>query len=181
MSIRAFLYSLPLIISMAIFILLWRGLNLHPNEIASPLINQPAPFFQLPDLYRRKEIVNNRNLLGHVSLLNVWSTACSACMEEHDFLLMLSKQQSIVFIGLDYKDDTHAAKLFLKEHGNPYQNIAVDESGQTAINWGVYGTPETFIVDKRGFIRYKQIGAITPEIWEKTLKPIVQVLADEKI
>ncbi len=171
----------PLIISLIILALLWRGLSLHPNQIPSPLINKPAPTFRLPNLLSTKNNVNNKIFLNHITLFNVWATWCSACAEEHDELLRLAAQEKIIFIGLNYKDNTKNAKQWLKENGNPYQAIAVDEAGNTAIDWGVYGAPETFIIDKKGLIRYKKVGPITAESWQRELKPWIEKLNNEPI
>lgn len=172
-------FTLPLIIFIAIFILLFRGLGLHPSEVPSPLINKAAPSFTLPTLFDSKKTTSNQDLLNHVTLLNVWATWCYACAEEHEALLDLAKNEHLILYGLDYKDDANAAKKWLKQNGNPYKLVAVDTSGSAAIDWGVYGTPETFIIDKKGIIRYKQIGPITAENWEHTLKPLIQTLQNE--
>jgi cytochrome c biogenesis protein CcmG/thiol:disulfide interchange protein DsbE len=172
-------YLLPLFIFIVVTAILWRALSLHPSEIPSPLINKQAPAFKLPVLLGSPAIMTENELRGHVSLVNVWATWCYACALEHDYLLELSKNTDFVLYGLNYKDDPTAAKKWLKEHGNPYSRIAVDESGDAAINWGVYGSPETFIVDKNGVIRHKQIGPITQDIWEKELKPIIDKIRNE--
>lgn len=171
---------LPFIIFTAIVILLWRGLALHPNQVPSPLINKPAPTFNLPTLDNLGQTTNEKDFIGHVTLVNVWATWCFACAEEHNFLLQLAKNPGIQLYGLNYKDNNASAKKWLLEHGNPYKIIAVDNNGNAGIDWGVYGTPETFIVDAHGIIRYKQIGPITPDAWEKVMLPIVEKLRGEK-
>jgi cytochrome c biogenesis protein CcmG/thiol:disulfide interchange protein DsbE len=172
-------FLLPLFFFISVGLLLWRGLSLHPNEIPSPLIDKPAPTFSLPTLLSNTQPTTEKDLIGHVTLLNVWATWCYACAEEHPYLMELAANHEIVLYGFNYKDDSGAAKNWLKEHGNPYQIIAVDLDGRAAIDWGVYGTPETFLIDKKGIIRYKQIGPITPNVWEKTLKPLVDKLRSE--
>lgn len=174
-------FILPLIIFTTIFIILWRGLQLHPNQIPSPLIGKPAPNFSLPTLFNEKKLTTNKDLLGHVSLVNVWATWCVACAEEHASLLQLAQNEHVFFFGLNYKDNVIDAKKWLKQYGNPYQIVAVDHDGLAAIDWGVYGTPETFVLDKKGIIRYKQIGPIDAESWEKTLKPLVEKLRNEAV
>jgi len=169
----------PLVLFLLIIIILWRGLGLHPNQVPSPLINKPAPAFRLPSLISPPAYITNKNFLGQVSLFTIWATWCAACIDEHDFLLTLSKNKLIPLYGLDYKDDPVKAKIFIQKYGNPYKIIAVDSSGDTGINWGVYGTPETFIIDKKGIIRYKHIGAITPDNWETILEPLVKKLQAE--
>lgn len=174
-------FILPFIIFTAIIFLLWRGLNLHPSQIPSPLINKPAPHFSLPNLFDNKKNITNKDLVGHVVFVNVWATWCVSCAEEHSALLQLAKDENVFFLGLNYKDDMNAAKKWLKQYGNPYQLVAVDLDGQAAIDWGVYGTPETFILDKKGIIRYKQIGPIDSESWFKTLKPLLVKLSNEEV
>lgn len=172
-------YLLPLGIFIVIIGILWRGLSLHPNQISSPLIGKQIPNFSLPALLTEPKTVTDKELHGHITLLNVWATWCYACAIEHDFLLALSKQKDIVLYGLNYKDDPNVAKEWLRKHGNPYYRIATDTIGNVAINWGVYGTPETFIIDKYGIIRYKQIGPITTDVWERDLKPVINRLRKE--
>jgi cytochrome c biogenesis protein CcmG/thiol:disulfide interchange protein DsbE len=175
MKIRA---ALPLIIFIVIGTILWWGLKLHPEQVPSPLINKPVPSFSLPILMQ-KRLATEKDFLGHVSLLNVWATWCNTCAEEHDFLLTLARDPSLVIYGLDYKDETAAAVKLLRDNGNPYQMVMLDTEGSVAIDWGVYGTPETFIVDKKGIIRYKHIGALTPAVWDEKIKPLIDTLRNE--
>lgn len=174
-------FILPLILFLSIVIFLWRGLSLHPSVVPSPLINKPAPDFKLPTLFDSTENTTNDDFIGRVSLVNVWATWCYACADEHALLLQLANSQDIMVYGLNYKDDAEAAKNWLREHGNPYQIVAFDEKGQTAIDWGVYGTPETFIIDKKGVIRYKHIGPITQEVWDKNLESLITQLRNETL
>ncbi|HSW68830.1 MAG TPA: DsbE family thiol:disulfide interchange protein [Gammaproteobacteria bacterium] len=172
-------FILPLIIFIFIFGLLWRGLSLHPAQIPSPLIGQSAPDFALPTLFDEKKITTTHDLLGHVTLVNVWASWCAACTEEQATLLQLAKSESVFFYGLNYKDDIQDAKKWLRTYGNPYQIIAVDQRGTAAIDWGVYGTPETFVLDKKGVIRFKKIGPIDEASWEKDFKPLIEKLRKE--
>lgn len=171
---------LPFILFLLIVMLLWRGLSLHPNEIHSPLIDKTAPVFQLPELLNPEKTVTNQDFYGHITLLNVWATWCYACAHEHAFLLELAKNQQVILLGLNYKDDPSKAKKWLSDYGNPYQNIAVDRTGYAAIDWGVYGTPETFILDKKGAIRYRKIGPLTAENWQREIKPVIDQLQKER-
>ena len=168
-------YLLPLLIFTLIGGILWRGLHLHPGQIPSPLINKPAPQFNLPNLLSSARVTTSV-LQGHVSLLNVWATWCQACAQEHAYLVDLAENAGVIFYGLNYKDDPVAAKNWLREQGNPYQLVASDANGDVAIDWGVYGAPETFVIDKQGIVRYKQIGPITPAVWAQTLKPLIDRL-----
>lgn len=170
---------IPLSLFLLIVILLWRGLSLHPTEVPSPFINKPAPNLALPNLLDSQKLVTNKDFLGHVTLFNVWATWCEACAEEHAALLDLAREAHVNIIGLDYKDDSLAAKKWLKENGNPYHLVAIDASGTAAIDWGVYGSPETFVIDKKGVIRYKLIGPITSDTWENELQPLLQKLERE--
>ncbi len=159
---------LPLGLFLLIVILLWRGLGLHPNLIPSPLINKPVP-------------TSRSVFLGQVTLLNVFASWCEACAEEQGFLNQLAKNNKVRIIGFNYKDTPLKAKAWLKQYGNPYQNIMVDSKGETAIDWGIYGTPETFVIDKKGIIRYKVLGAISPDLWEETLGPLILKLESETL
>lgn len=170
---------LPLIIFSFVVILLWRGLSLDPNHLPSPLINRATPAFQLNTLFDPKKTTTQQDLLGHVTLLNIWATWCGSCADEHELLVDIAKDKTLFLYGINYKDNPVTAKDWLKKQGNPYQIVATDPNGNAAIDLGVYVTPETFIIDKKGFIRYTQIGSITPDIWENTLKPIVKKLQGE--
>ncbi len=172
---------LPLVFFVVIIFLLWRGLHLHPTEVPSPLINQAAPSLHLPDLLQKKTWVTNQDLLGRVTLVNVWASWCTACADEHETLLQLAHETHLFIIGFDYKDDEASAKKWLAENGNPYQKVAVDADGLAALDWGIYGTPETFLLDKHGVIRFKQIGPMTLALWQTTLQPLVEKLQRESI
>jgi cytochrome c biogenesis protein CcmG/thiol:disulfide interchange protein DsbE len=145
---------LPLILFIGVLVILSRGLKLHPNEVPSPLVNKAGPALDLPLLFNPTLRLTDKDLQKHVTLLNVWASWCSACAAEHEILLQLAMQENLIIDGLDYKDDPAAAKKVLMQSGNPYQKVAMDQTGDVAINWGVYGTPETFILDKNGIIRY---------------------------
>lgn len=170
---------IPLTLCAIVMLLLWRGLSLHPTEVPSPLINKAAPTFQLPNLFDQGKMVTNHDFLGHVTILNVWATWCEACAEEHSALLQLAQEEHLILFGLDYKDDSSAAKKWLDENGNPFQLVAVDATGNASIDWGVYGTPETFVIDKKGIIRFKQLGPITRDAWLNDLQPLIQKLEQE--
>lgn len=170
---------LPVGVFLLLVMVCWRGLFLHPTQVPSPLINKPVPAFELPLLADPNKGLSQRDFIGHVTLLNVWASWCYACAAEHAFLMELTKKDYIVLYGLNYKDDLTAAKEWLEKNGNPYQEVAVDANGKVALDWGVYGTPETFLIDPKGVIRYKQIGPVTPEIWKQTLQPIIERIRGE--
>ncbi len=150
---------MPLIIFVALVALLGVGLTLNPRLVPSPLIGKPAPEFELPLLYKEGTF-SNKDLIGHVTLLNVWASWCFACRQEHSVVKHLSRN-GVRIIGLNYKDEADDAKNWLTRLGNPYQAIAVDYDGRIAIDWGVYGAPETFLIDKKGIIRHKVIGPLS--------------------
>ena len=150
---------MPLIIFAVLVVFLAIGLTLNPRLVPSPLIGKPAPEFDLPLLIGDGSF-SNKDLIGHVTLVNVWASWCFACRQEHETVKYLS-QKGVRIIGLNYKDEAEAAKNWLKKLGNPYQAIAADKDGRIAIDWGVYGAPETFLIDKEGIIRHKVIGPLS--------------------
>jgi len=170
-------FLIPIGLFALLGILLGYGLHLDPRHIPSPLIDKPLPEFRLPTLDNPQKTLGNSDLKGRVVLINVWASWCVACREEHPVLLALSREKKVPLIGLNYKDKRDDALSLLKANGNPYDVNVMDTDGRTGIDWGVYGVPETFLVDKSGIIRYKYIGPITPEAWESTLLPLIQKLS----
>ncbi len=169
----------PFILFLLILFILGRGLSLHANLVPSPLVNKPAPHFALPDLFNSRKVLTHHDLTGRVILLNVWASWCYSCAEENPFLLYLANNKHVLFYGLNYKDEQADAKQWLHDHGNPYQRVFTDSQGKTAIDWGVYGTPETFVIDKKGVIRYKQTGPLTEENWQQVIAPLMGQLEQE--
>ncbi|HUO44957.1 MAG TPA: DsbE family thiol:disulfide interchange protein [Burkholderiales bacterium] len=169
-------YLVPLGVFILLLVFLYVGLYRDPREIPSPLIDKPAPAFQLPQLHRPDLTLSQQDMRGKVWLLNVWASWCESCRDEQPLLVEYARQNVVPIYGLDYKDEPAQAIKWLDEFGNPFVLSAVDKEGQIGINYGVYGVPETFLIDKQGIIRYKQIGAITPEAWEKTILPMVRKL-----
>ncbi len=167
-------YLVPLGLFSALLILLGVGLKLNPRQIPSPLVGKPAPAFALPRLEAPEVLFDSQEFKGKVSLLNVFASWCLACRQEHPFLTQLARQ-GVTIYGLNYKDTRKAGLAWIAE-SNPYAAVAFDESGKVAIDFGVYGVPETFIIDHQGIIRYKHIGPITLEDWEQTLGPLVAEL-----
>jgi cytochrome c biogenesis protein CcmG/thiol:disulfide interchange protein DsbE len=151
------------------------ALGLNPKRdihaLPSPLIGKEAPAFDLTDVMDPSRHVDNAALKGQVYVLNVWGTWCFECRAEHDELLAIARQHVVPLIGLDYMDQREKAQEWLTQLGNPYQGVGFDTDGRTAINWGVYGAPETYLVDGRGRILYKFISPITPEVWEHEFLP----------
>jgi cytochrome c biogenesis protein CcmG/thiol:disulfide interchange protein DsbE len=158
---------------------IWWNTQHDPREIPSPLINKPAPAFNLPRLDDPTQTVSKASLLGKPYLLNVFASWCIACAEEHPTLMAEGSQLGILLLGYDYKDAPGDAKNWLREHGNPYGEVITDRSGRTAIDFGVYGAPESFLIDAKGVIRYKHIGPLTPEVIAKKLQPAIAALKKE--
>jgi len=152
------------------------GLRLNPHEIPSPFIGKAAPAFNLSQLHDSAKTISPQDMRGKVWLLNVWASWCGSCREEHPVLMNFSRQNIVPMVGLDYKDTRVDAQKQLIEEGNPYQLSAFDEDGRVGIDYGVYGVPETFVIDKAGVIRYKYIGPVTPEVLAKKLLPLIREL-----
>ncbi len=169
-----FLIPLALFIVLAGFLL--RGLFLNPREVPSPLINKPAPQFSLAQLAQPDRPFGPEDMKGQVWLLNVWASWCVACRQEHPLLVELAKRKAVPIIGLNYKDKPDAATGWLAQFGDPYNLSVKDRDGRVGIDYGVYGVPETFLIDKAGVIRFKQIGPITEEVWTKKMQPLIEEL-----
>jgi cytochrome c biogenesis protein CcmG, thiol:disulfide interchange protein DsbE len=177
---RRLIFILPVLVLVALMGFFWRGLYLNPTIVSSPLIGKPVPDFILSRLHKPNETFDQNQLKGQVSLVNVWATWCVACRDEQQTLLAFSRQHVVPIYGLDYKDDRQSAIQWLATRGDPYSEVAFDPTGNVAINWGVYGAPETFLIDAHGIIRYKYIGAITTEVIRKELMPRIQALHRER-
>lgn len=169
-------FLLPLAIFLGLAAFLAVGLKLDPKEVPSPLINKPAPAFALTRLDDPATSIKRDDLLGKVWILNVWASWCVACQSEHPLLVEYSKQKSVPLYGLNYKDERLAGLKWLSRFGNPYTASLFDEDGRVGIEWGVYGVPETFVMDREGVIRYKHIGPLTPDVIRDELEPLVRKL-----
>jgi cytochrome c biogenesis protein CcmG/thiol:disulfide interchange protein DsbE len=169
-----------LLIPFAVFVVLcgflFVGLFRDPREVPSPLIDKPAPTFTLKQLEAPDKTLGTADMKGQVWLLNVYASWCVACREEHPLLVELGKQKIVPIIGLNYKDEPAAGIRWLQQNGDPYNLSVVDRDGAVGIDYGVYGVPETFLIDKNGVIRYKQIGPITVDALEKKILPLVREL-----
>lgn len=172
-------FLLPLVAAAGLLVLLGFGLTMNPRLVPSPLIDKAVPAFALPTLGPAETSFTQDKFGEHpVSILNVWASWCVACRQEHPLLMRLSQEIETPIYGLNYKDNRANAHAWLTRFGNPYRITAFDQSGATGLDWGVYGVPETYIVDSRGIIRYKQIGPITEQVWRETLQPLVTRLQD---
>ena len=174
MKYLKFLIPLGLFLVLAGFLAV--GLNLNPREVPSPLIGKPAPGFDLTMLDAPDQKLKRDELLGKVWVLNVWASWCAPCREEHPLVVELARRKLVPVYGLNYKDTRPAGLAFLTQLGNPYEASLFDADGRVGIDYGVYGVPETFVVDKQGTIRYKQIGPLTPEVIEKKIVPLLKEL-----
>lgn len=172
-------YILPFVAFVVIAAFLFVGLNLNPHEVPSPLIGKPAPHFSLPQLHEPEKQFSPRDMLGKVWLLNVWSSWCVSCKEEHPVLMALAQQNVVPIYGLDYKDKRGDALTTLARGGNPYVLSASDLEGRIGIDYGVYGVPETYVIDKQGIIQYKQIGAVTVQNLKEKIIPLVKELQNK--
>lgn len=169
-------YLLPLGLFICLVIIFIYGLQHDPRRVPSPLIDKLAPTFNLPTLHSPEINIQLEDLKGKVSLINVWASWCVACRTEHPLLVEASKSNELNLYGLNYKDKREDALQWLEQLGNPYIESAFDESGTTGIDYGVYGVPETFILDKNGIIRYKHIGPVDKQQLETIIMPLVKQL-----
>lgn len=171
-------YLIPLAVFIVIAGFLAAGLKLNPREVPSPFVDKPAPVFTLPRLSNTQATIGTDDMQGQVWLLNVWASWCAACYTEHPLLNDLAAE-GITIIGLNHKDKDADAKRWLSDLGNPYEITAVDLDGRVGIEWGVYGVPETFVIDKAGIVRYKHIGPVTEQDLVQTIRPLLETLQQE--
>ena len=169
-------YLIPLILFAVLVVFLAIGLGRDPHEVPSPLINKPAPAFRLAQLKDPSKSFSADEMRGRVWLLNVWASWCVTCRDEHPLLLEYAKSGAIPIYGLNYKDSPEDAMAWLSELGDPYVLSASDLDGRVGIDYGVYGAPETYLIDQQGVIRFKQIGPVTPDVWTKQIVPLAQEL-----
>jgi len=169
-------YLIPLAIFLVLVVFLAIGLTRNPQELPSALIDKPAPTFRLPQLKQPDKTFSAEDMRGKVWMLNVWASWCVACRDEHPFLFEYQKSGAVPIYGLNYKDRPEDALGWLSELGDPYLLSAVDLDGRVAIDYGVYGAPESYIIDKSGTIRLKHVGPVMPDVWEKKILPLVQEL-----
>lgn len=166
----------PLLLFAALVALFAVGLTLNPREVPSPLIGKPVPQFDLPPVKGRTLGLASRDLQGEVSIVNVFASWCVACRDEHPIFMDLRKRGVVPIHGLDYKDKPDDAVRWLAELGDPYTRTGADLDGRVAIDWGVYGVPETFLIDREGRIAYKHIGPVTPQVMRDKLLPLIEQL-----
>lgn len=177
---RRWLFLLPLLLFIALAALLWDRNGKDPTVLPSARIDQPFPAFALPDLLNPEQTRSQTDFTGSVALVNVWATWCVACLVEHPVLMALA-EEGVVIHGINYKDDAAAAVQYLAENGNPFRYTVVDGQGDLAFDLGVYGAPETYLVDAQGRIRDRLVGVLDADTWTKTLKPRYDALRAEAV
>jgi cytochrome c biogenesis protein CcmG/thiol:disulfide interchange protein DsbE len=169
-------FLLPLVLFLVLVVFLAIGLSRDPREVPSPLVNKPAPAFVLPQLSDPERSFKSEEMRGRVWLLNVWASWCAACRDEHPLLVELAGTGLVPIYGLNYKDERRDALAWLNDFGDPYTLSLADTDGRVGIDYGVYGVPETFVIDRDGVIRYKHIGPVTAEALQKKIIPLVKEL-----
>ena len=174
---KALGFAIPLAIFVALAIFFAVGLTRDPREVPSPFIDKPAPSFKLEQLHEASRAFAPEDMKGKVWLLNVWASWCVSYRVEHPLLVEMSKKNVVPIVGLNYKDRREDGVAWLTKFGNPYSLSAYDVDGRVGIDYGVYGVPETFVIDKMGVIRYKQIGPITQEALDATILPLIKKLS----
>ncbi|MGH8222150.1 MAG: DsbE family thiol:disulfide interchange protein [Woeseiaceae bacterium] len=173
MALRRPAFIVPLGVFAAMAVLLAVGLTLNPREIPSPLIGKPVPQFDLPPVQGRTLGLATADLKGQVSIVNVFASWCVSCKEEHPVFMQMQRERLVPIHGLNYKDRPEDAQKWLDDMGDPYTRTGADIDGRVAIEWGVYGVPETFVIDRQGRIAYKHIGPVTPKLLDETLRPLI--------
>jgi len=175
--LKALKFIIPLAIFLGLAGFFAVGLTRDPRAVPSPFIDKPAPQFRLEQLHEPQRAFTPADMKGKVWMLNVWASWCVSCRVEHPLLVDMARQKVVPIVGLNYKDKREDATGWLAKFGNPYELSAWDIDGRVGIDYGVYGAPETFVIDKQGVIRHKQIGPITPEALEKTILPLIRKLS----
>jgi len=169
-------YLIPLALFLVLVVFLAIGLGRDPHEVPSPLINKSAPAFRLAQLKDPSKTFSSEDMRGKVWILNVWASWCVSCRDEHPLLIEYARTGAVPIYGLNWKDKPEDALGWLAELGDPYVLSAADLDGRIAIDYGVYGAPETYLIDQSGTIRFKQIGPLTPDVWSNKILPLVQEL-----
>lgn len=170
---KRFLLFLPLLIAVVLGVVLFAGIGKDPTKLESALIGKPVPAFSLKDLNTPETQLNETLFKGKVQLLNVWGTWCPACRDEHDDLMWLAEDEGVSIVGLNYKDNRDDALVWLDRLGNPYSTSIYDPRGTLGFDLGVYGAPETFVIDEQGVVRYRHVGVVNEEVWQEILLPVI--------
>lgn len=175
---RVFLF-VPVILAAVLGVVLFAGIGKDPNTLESALIGKPVPAFQLTDLHDEGRELTVEVFKGQMSLLNVWGTWCPACRDEHDDLVWLAKEKGVRIVGLNYKDNRDDALLWLDRLGDPYQVSIYDPRGRLGFDLGVYGAPETYVIDAKGIVRYRHVGVVNEKVWEEKISPVMNRYREE--
>lgn len=170
---KRFFLFLPLLIAVVLGVVLFAGIGKDPTKLESALIGKPVPAFRLKDLNSPDAELNETLFRGKVQLLNVWGTWCPACRDEHDDLMWLAEEKGVSIVGLNYKDNRDDALVWLDRLGNPYSTSIYDPRGTLGFDLGVYGAPETFVIDEQGVVRYRHVGVVNEKVWQETLLPVI--------
>tara|TARA_R110002096_G_scaffold161007_4_gene327400 strand:- start:3711 stop:4235 length:525 start_codon:yes stop_codon:yes gene_type:complete len=171
-------FLLPLLLFVVLIGFMWRGLYSDPSELPSQYIGKPAPEFRLPTLKDPARMLSADDLVGQISLVNVWGTWCVGCRAEHDFLMQLKRSGEIPIFAINWRDNRQDALRWLQQLGDPYVASGFDEDGRVGIDWGVYGAPETFLIDPGGNVIYRHPGALTASIWQQEFVPRIEGIAE---
>lgn len=169
-------FILPFVIFLVLAGFLYVGLSLNPREVPSPLVGKAAPAFTLPQLHDPDKQFSPQDMKGKVWLLNVWASWCTACEQEHPLFVELARRNLVTIVGMDYKDKRENGIAWLRRGGEAYNLVVSDFEGRVGIDYGVYGVPETYVIDKQGIIRFKQIGAVTSQVLREKILPLVAEL-----
>lgn len=175
---RKWILFLPLLLALVLALVLFSAIGKDPTKLETARLNDPVPAFALPDLKTPGGMRTQAELKGEIRLLNVWATWCPTCRAEHAYLNILARQ-GVRIVGLNYKDDQGAALKWLNELGDPYEFNVFDPEGKLGFDLGVYGAPETYVIDRQGVVRYRHVGDVNDKVWQGTLQPLLQTLAQE--
>ncbi len=170
---KRFFLFLPLVVAVVLGMVLFAGIGKDPTKLESALLGQPVPAFSLEDLDNPGQQLDASLFQGQVQLLNVWGTWCPACRDEHDDLMWLAREQGVSIVGLNYKDNRDDALVWLDRLGDPYSTNIYDPQGRLGFDLGVYGAPETFVIDAQGVVRYRHVGVVNKKVWQDTLLPVI--------
>lgn len=171
---RHLIYLIPLLIFFGLGALLYGGLGKDPSYLPSALVGKPFPEFSLPDLYQEERLLDASVVKGTPSLVNIWATWCAACRVEHPELMRIAREEGVPIIGVNYKDDPVEARAWLERYENPYRQVIVDRHGRLGLDLGVYGAPETYVVDADGQVLYRHVGVVDRRVWAERLAPLLK-------
>lgn len=176
---RKLMVFTPLVAFLVLGVFLYKGLFMDPSKLPSALIDRPFPEFALPSLYEPERVMTQDDFKGEIALLNVWATWCPTCKDEHEQLNKIGLEEGIPIYGLNYKDDPQLARDWLQRYKDPYTKVIVDREGRLGLDLGVYGAPETYILDSSGVIRYRHVGEVNEKVWQQ-LKGLMDAIATEE-